>query len=284
MRLFTRMRAIAFPRAAERDLDDEITLHLDLEAQQLERQGLDPKTAAITARRRFGRIDSIKDALREVRGIEPIEDFRRDLAFAARALSRRLGFATVVVLTLVIGLTSATAMFGVVYGVLWAPLPYAEADRIVTLWQTSAKHGRDRSGVSFPNFLDWHDRSHAFSALAAAEPFGVRYAAPEGPERLPAWRVTQGFFDVLRVTPLLGRTFTPDEYQRGREDVVVLDYDTWRDKFNAESSVVGKPLLLNNQSVSVVGVMPSGVRFPPRPGIWLPKIPTPDDLLLRQAA
>ena len=175
-------------------------------------------------------------------------------------------------------------MFSVVYGVLWTPLPYGDADRIVTLWETSAKHTADRTGTSYPNFLDWHDRSHSFSALAAAEPFGVRYAAAEGPERLPAWRVTQGFFDVLHVKPLLGRTFTPEEYQPGREAVVVLDYDTWRDKFNGDSSIVGKTLLLNSQAMPVVGVMPAGVHLPSRQGIWLPKIPTPDELLLRQAA
>jgi putative ABC transport system permease protein len=282
MRVWRRIRAVLFRPAAERDLDDEIGLHLALEAEQLEQQGLDTRTAATTAKRRFGRVDAIKDALRTVRGVEPIEDFRRDLAFAARALRRRLGFATVVVLTLVIGLTSATTMFGVVYGVLWAPLPYGDADRIVTLWQTNG--GSERGRASLPNFLDWRERSHSFATLAAAEPFGVRYMTVEGPERLPAWRVTQGFFDVLHVAPLLGRTFAPDEYQRGRDAVVVLDYDTWRDRFNGDSSLVGKTLTINDAPTLVVGVMPRGVSLPSRGAIWVPKIPEPDELLLRSAS
>ncbi len=283
-KILQRIRAILFRRAAERDLDDEIGLHLALEAEQLEQQGLDARTAAATARRRFGRIDGVKDALRGLRGVEPIEDFRRDLVFAARALRRRPGFAAVVVLTLVIGLTSATTMFAVVYGVLWAPLPYADADRLVTVWQTDIPHGIDRAPVSLPNFLDWQTRSHAFSALAVAEPFGVRYAAPEGPERFAAWRVTQGFFEALRATPLLGRTFTPEEYVRGRDAEVVLDYDLWHTRFNADSSLVGKTLKLNDRPVLVVGVMPPGVRFPPGSGLWIPKIPDPSELLQRNAA
>jgi predicted permease len=284
MSLLRRLRAVFFPGAAERDLEDEIEHHLSLEAKQLVGQGLDSDTASRMARRRFGRVDSIKDALRAIRGVEPIEDLRRDLVFAARALRRRPGFATVVVLTLVIGLASATTIFSVVYGVLWAPLPYGDADRIVTLWQTDHVHGIDQGSASLPNFLDWRARSHSFAALAAAEPFGVRYAAPDGPERWPAWRVTEGFFDVLRAKPLLGRTFSPEEYQRGQNAVVVLDYDLWRTRFNADSTLVGKTLLLSNQAAQVIGVMPPGFRFPARPGIWLPKIPTPDELLLRNAA
>jgi putative ABC transport system permease protein len=282
MKLLSRIHAVLFRRAAERDLEDEIELHLALEAEQLEQQGFDPTTAATTARRRFGRVEMIKDALRSIRGVESIEDFRRDLAFAFRALSRRAGFATVVVLTLVIGLTSATTMFSVVYGVLWAPLPYRDADRIVTIKQTSG--GTERGRASYPNFSDWRERSHSFVALAAAEPFGVRYAGPEGPERFPAWRVTEGFFDVAGVKPLLGRTFTRDEYQRGRDAVVVMDYDTWRSAFGGDSSLIGKTLLINDEATQVVGIMPRDVHLPPGRGLWIPKIPEPAELIVRNAA
>src|SRR5262245_29141026 len=118
--MIKKLRAILFRRAAERELDDEIQHHLALEAEHLQQQGIDARAAAVTARRRFGPIEAVKDALRAVRGVEPIEDFRRDLVFAARALRRRSGFTAVVVLTLVIGLSSATTIFAVVYGVLWA--------------------------------------------------------------------------------------------------------------------------------------------------------------------
>ncbi len=279
-----RIRAILFRSRAERDLDDEIELHLSLEATELVRQGLDPQAAAVVARRRFGRIDMVKDAVRTIRGGEAVDELRRDLVFAARALRRRPGFAAVVVLTLVIGLASATTIFGVVYGVLWAPLPYGEPDRIVTVSQTERSRGREQGPASLPNFLDWRARSRSFSALAAIEPFGMRLTTPEGPERIPAWRVTEGFFDVLRARPLLGRTFSADEYQRGRARVVVLDYQTWSTRFNADSSLVGKVLIMNDEPRQVIGVMPPGVEFPPRPGVWVPKIPEPAELLERNAA
>ncbi len=283
MSLLRRVRAVLFRPAAERDLDDEIQLHLTLEAEQLQQQGLDPRTAAATARRRFGRVEAVKEALRAIRGVEPIEDLRRDLAFAARALRRRPGFALVVLLTLVIGLASATTIFGVVYGVLWSPLPYSDADRIVTVYQTNHTQGVEYAPVSLPNYLDWKARSRAFSALAVAERFGVRYSAPDGPERFAAWRVTAGFFGALRARPLLGRTFSADEFQPGRAPVAVLDYDLWRTRFNADSSLVGKTLILADPPVQVIGVMPPSVHLP-GPGMWLPKIPGPDELLWRGAA
>jgi hypothetical protein len=149
-------------------------------------------------------------------------------------------------LTLVIGLASATTIFSVVYGVLWAPLPYGDADRVVTVWQTDYAHGIDRGPVSLANLADWRERARSFAAPAAAEPFGVRYSAPEGPERFPAWQVTDGFFTALRATPLLGRTFAPDEYQPGHDAVAVLDYDLWRTRFNADSTLIGRTLTLND--------------------------------------
>jgi putative ABC transport system permease protein len=283
-RMLRKIRAVVFRRAAERDLEDEIGLHLALETEHLARQGVAETAAAVTARRGFGRIDTVKDALRAIRGVEPVEDLRRDLVFAARALRRRPGFATVVLLTLVIGLTSATTIFGVVYGVLWAPLPYADGDRVVTIYQTDVAHGDENGPVSLPNFLDWRERSRSFTALAVAEPFGVRYRTPEGPERFHAWRVTAGFFETLRASPILGRTFVGDEFRPGRDAVVVLDYDLWRTRFHADSTLVGRALILNDRPVQVVGVMGPGVRFPPGPGLWLPKIPQPDELLLRNQA
>ncbi len=284
MRLLRKLRAILVRGAAERDLDDEIGLHLTLEAEDLAREGLDDAAAATTARQRFGGVAAVKDTLRGIRGVEPIEDLRRDLAFAGRALRRRPGFATVVIVTLVIGLTSATTIFGVVYGVLWAPLPYADADRLVRLYQTDPAHGDERGAVSLPNFIDWRDRARSFAALAIAEPYGVRHTTPEGPERFHAWRVTQGFFEVLRAPAMLGRTFSPDEFRPGRDAVVVLDYDLWRTRFNADSTLVGRTLVLNGEPAQVIGVMGPGVRFPPGPGIWVPKIPLPEELLRRSNA
>src|SRR5262249_37712637 len=96
--------------------------------------------------------------------------------------------------------------------------------------------------------------------------------------------VTEGFFTALGATPLLGRTFAPEEYRPGSDAVAVFDYDLWRTRFNADSTLVGRTLMLNDSPVRVIGVMPRGVRFPPRPWIWIPKIPQPCEMLQRNAA
>jgi len=197
----------------------------------------------------------------------------QDLSIALRQLRRKPGFAAVAVLTLALGIGASTAIFAAVDSVLLRPLPYPDADRLVTLWQHDREAGIETDEVAPANFLDWRERSRSFETMAAAVPFGMDLADPEeGPEALGTWLVTEGFFDLLGVPALLGRTFVPEEHRAGGPRAVVLSHRFWRSRFGGDPELVGQILPLDGEPHTVVGVMPPEFSFPPGRELWAPKI------------
>ena len=134
-----------------------------------------------------------------------------------------------------------------------------------------------REAVSPGNFVDWRDRASDVLTLAAAEPYSRTLTTAEGPERLRSWLVTEGFFEVLKLQPLLGRTFTRDEFTPGRERVIVLGHGTWSRQFGGQSSAVGRVVVLDGQPFTIIGVMPPQFAFPPGRDVWSPKIFTAEE-------
>lgn len=265
-------------------MDDELRFHLDMEAAKYVARGMDEAGARQRAVRDFGGVARYRDETRDAHGIRPLEDFARDLRVGLRALARQRGFAAVSILTLAIGIGGTTAVFGAVYGILLAPLPYASQDRLVTVWQTNTKTGATREEVSPANFLDWRQRSRTFAYLAVAEPWSLDYLSPDGPDRLSTAAVTEGFFDALGARPLLGRTFLPEESKAGRNQVVVLSEGAWRTRFGADSSLVGRTMVLDSIPMTVIGIMPRAVDFPHGEQAWIPKVFREDELQLRSGA
>ena len=273
-----------------REVDDEIAFHLRMREEALLQQGLSEDEARARARARFGNVDPVRDECREIdhdrvrslRRTEFVQELRQDLRYAFRMLGRRKGFAAVIVTTLAIGIGATTAIFAAFYAVLLRPLPYPNADRIVTVWQYDRKE-RSTKDVAPANYLDWKERVRSFEYFAGGEPYGHKWTGPRGPEALQSWLVTEDFFAVLGARPLLGRTFLRDDFQAGREQVAVVSYDFWKGSLNGDSSVVGKPILLDNQAWVLVGVMPPGVVFPESQQIWAPKVFTEEERLRRGA-
>jgi putative ABC transport system permease protein len=207
----------------------------------------------------------------------------KDIRFAARSLWKRPGFTVIVVLTLALGIGANAAVFSVINAVLLRPLPYRDADRVVTLWQNNVKAGLPRNGVSPPNFIDWSEQSRSFEAIAGIEPSSLSLLGEGEPERFPAWLVTSGFFQVAGVDALVGRTFTAEEYQPGNHRVVVLAHGLWQQRFGGDKGIVGRALNLNGQPHTVVGVMAPEFQLPPDRQIWAPKIITDSQRQARAA-
>ena len=205
----------------------------------------------------------------------------RDIRYAVRSLLKRPGFLFVSVITLALGIGANTAIFSVVNAVLLRPLPYRDAERIVTLWQNNVKAGVARNDVSPANFLDWRDQSRSFEAMAGIEPFGFSMIGNGEPERFSSWLVTSGFFEVLGANALHGRTFTTEDYQPGNERVVVIGYGLWQRRFGGDQNLVGQKLTLNGQPYAVVGILPPGVQFPPDREVWAPRVLRENDRQLR---
>jgi putative ABC transport system permease protein len=267
----------------ERDMDDEMRFHVDMEAADLAARGVAADEARRLAHVRFGGVERFKDEGRDARGVGPLEDFIRDVRFGARGLRRRPGFAAVVVLTLAIGIGGTTAIFGAVHGVLLAPLPYREPDRIITVWTNDRVEGEEQQDVSPANFLDWRARQRSFATFADAQPYSMDYLGPDGPEHLGTWLVSEGFLETFDVRPLLGRFFMPEEYTAGRNNVALIGEDVWRKRFAADPHILGRQLTLDNIPRTIVGVMPRSFRFPPGREVWQPQVFDERDRQLRRS-
>ncbi len=212
--------------------------------------------------------------------------FLRDFRLALKSLLKRPGFSAVVVVTLALGIGANAAIFSIVNQVLLQPLPYTDADRIVTLWENNTKEGIARDDVSPANFFDWYDRQQSFSHLAFANPNSLEYSGGDEPEVLRAVFVSNGFFDALGTVPLHGRTFLPEEHQTGKNQVVVLSYGLWQRRFAADKNLVGRTIVLENQPTTVVGVMPPEFRLyllDREEEAWAPQAPDESMKLHRKA-
>lgn len=184
-----------------------------------------------------------------------MEAVLQDIRYGARSLRNTPGFTSIAILTLALGIGANIAMFSIVNGVLLRPLSYPDAHRLLMLY-TSTPQFREAS-VSYPNFLDWQERSRSFERMAAYREDNFNLTGMANPERLRGRMTSASIFSVLGVHPVLGRTFTPDEDRRGGAPVVVLTTSFWKRRFGGAPSVLGTSLTLNERLFTVVGVVPS---------------------------
>ena len=196
-----------------------------------------------------------------------------DMRFSLRTLRRNQAFSAGAIVVLALGIGANTAIFSVVNAVLLRPLPFDDPSRIMQVWHVPpAKSfpGMTKFSVSPANYLDWRSQSSSFEQMAAYGFRSFTVGGKERPEAIQAAAVASDFFALLRVAPVLGRTFTPDEDRPGEGHVVVLGYNFWRDHFASDRNIVGRGILLDGETYSVVGVMPETFRFPSWGKIWIP--------------
>jgi putative ABC transport system permease protein len=237
--------------------------HVRLLAERYRRQGMTVEAALLAARRQFGNTTLLQEDLRAMQMIPAIEALRGDLRYAARMLRKNPGFAAAAVVTLALGIGANTAIFSVCNAVLFKPLPYAEPDRIVML---SERQSDGKLGDVAPtNFVDWRDASRSFSGMAAvrASSFAPSFILGGQSEasRLAGESVTSSFFSVLGVQFMLGRNFLPEQDRPGQNRVAILSYATWSARFGSDRDIAGKAITLDDESYTVVGVLPAGFQF-----------------------
>ena len=223
-------------------------------------------------RRAFG---AFPDATWIRRQFTSDSELAQDVLHGVRMLRRSPGFALTAVGILSLGIAGTVSIATLLDTLLFRSLPYADAERVVTVWQRTP--GGEREDVAPANFLDWRERSTSFERLAAVVPYSYDYTAGGDPEVFFGAQVTEGFFDALGVRPLIGRTFEPGEHARGAKRVVIITYGLWQRRFNADPGILKAPISLDGRPFTVVGVLPPDFRpqLLPRPGelsVWTPKV------------
>src|SRR5262245_525460 len=190
-----------------------------------------------------------------------METLVQDTRYALRMLLKSRGFTLVAVLTLALGIGANAAIFSVVNGVLLRPLPLPEPERLVAVWTAQPAKGFPRGSSSYPDFADYRDQSASFEGLAAARSTGYTLSSPTGAERIDGARVSWSLFPILRATAALGRTVAADEDRLGGPRVAVIGDGLWRRRFASDPGVVGRPVTLDGEPYTVVGVLPRDFRL-----------------------
>jgi predicted permease len=199
----------------------------------------------------------------------------QDVRFGFRMLAKDPGFTAVVVITLALAIGANTTVFTLVNAVLFKGLPLERADRVMALSSTNIGKGRNRTGVSYPDFADWRAHTRRFQGLAATTFQSMTLNDRGGvPENYTGVRLTANSFSLLGQKPLIGRDFSPSEDQRTAAPVVILGYSIWKNRYGSVPGIVGRTVRINEVATTIIGVMPNGMKFPDNQDLWLPLVPT----------
>ncbi len=213
-----------------------------------------------------------------------MSNWLQDVRYGLRILRRSPGFTIVAVLALAIGIGANSAIFSAVNGILLRPFPYQDPQRIITLWQIDNNQGALKEDVSSANFSDWREQSLLLNPMSAVAPYSYDYTGTGEPETFFAANVTRDFFKIFGVEALHGRTFLEEEYEPGRDKVLILSYSIWTRRFGRDPKIVSQSIRLDDEEYSIVGVMPHSFRprlFEKERELWVPRALTANDLRRR---
>jgi putative ABC transport system permease protein len=264
-----------------RDVEDEFGFHVQERIDELVARGMEYRAAREEALRGFGDIERVKTTCRNLaweretamHRSDWLDAVRQDVLLALRQMRWQLSLTLAAVLTLALGIGGTTAIFSVVNSVLLRPLPYAAADRLVTVWETFRDFPQGRASVA--HYYDWKEQSRVLENAAAFAARTFNITSDGDPDRVRGARVTPSFFEVQYMRPELGRYFRPDESDAR---VVVLSYGFWQQRFAGDRAILGRDIMLNGQQFSVIGITPAGytlTEFDER--LWAPLSFTPKD-------
>ncbi|MGH9450989.1 MAG: ADOP family duplicated permease, partial [Terriglobia bacterium] len=262
---FERIRAFFRKPELDRDLEHELSSHIEMAVEENMKQGMNPEEARRQALIKLGGIEPSKELHREVRGLPFLDSILQDLRYTFRTLRRDRGFTLVAVLILALGIGANVAVFSVVDTILLRPLPLANPQQLVWIAPPAAKCGFSCETYSADAFEEFQSENHSFQDVAGYFAFSTEdnYRLMGRGEPVPATGiyVTRSFFQVLGVRPSLGRLFLPEDARKGSHPVALIANAYWKRQFAADPGIVGKAIDLNGQPVTVVGVLPPSFDF-----------------------
>ncbi len=269
--LISRFRSLFRRGRVERELDAELEFHLQQQIEEHLARGMGRAEARLSALRSLGGVTLIREQCRDSLGVTWLDDFRRDVRFAARALVKSPGFTAVAMLTLAVGIGANTVFFTLVRSVLLKPLPFPDADRLVMLFESTARFPANivAGGV----FQEWQKHASSFEQMAVWGVSGYNLSGQAGnlPEKVDGAKCSWNLFSTLGVQPAYGRSFTAADDTPDASPTAILSWNLWQRHFAGDPSIVGREIFLDGGPWTVIGVMPSWFAYPDREvQIWTP--------------
>jgi predicted permease len=263
-RIIAKLRGLVANKRAEEDLAREVASHLTLLADDFERRGMPPEEARRAARHAYGGVEQAKQAHRDERSLQWIEQTMQDLRYGLRTLSKSPGFTITAVLTLALGIGACTAIFSLVNAVLIRSLPYGDAGRLVYLYTPNPQFNVpvEIFGPTYADFYDLKKESTSFQDMTAFDQSVFSLTTPGAAERVSTARIDGDFFSTFQAWPQLGRAIAPSDDQVGHEKVAVISHALWRSMFASSTDILHCSLLLDGKTYQIIGVMPQGFEYP----------------------
>jgi predicted permease len=261
-------------RQTEADLEEQLSSHIQLRADDLQRLGLTCAEAERRAQIEFGSQERFKEECRDVIAGKFLDILLQDLRFSLRTLAKQPVFTVVAIVTLAIGIGMTTAMLSIVHDVLLRPLPYANSDRLYAVYARSDSAGQTRIAASGPDFLDYLEQNHSFSNIAEyVSRFTFTWTGDGEPKLVNCTAASEQFFNMLGLRPYLGRLYEPREYTYLENDTLVVSYRFWKNQLGGDPQVIGRVVHFEGQSQTIVGVLPPMSDLFPDTDVW-PKLTT----------
>src|SRR5438094_1629259 len=269
-KLNLRFRALFQKRKLDAEMDEEMRSNIEMQTQENIEAGMNPEQARYAALRQFGWVESVKQTCREQRGVNWIEHLIQDFRYGLRMLRKNPGFTAVAVLTLALGIGATTAIVSVVNTAVFDPLPAQHPERLLQLGVVHKERGWSQ-GVNPPALRDALSQTNLFARLTAYGLDLLSFRSEEFPQPVQGVWVTPEFFGLWNLRPLLGRTFTADEGQPGKDDVLMISHRLWQRQFGGDPTIIGRTVPFRERPMTVVGVMPPHFSFPTaRHEYWRP--------------
>jgi predicted permease len=266
----------------ESEMDTELRFHLDAQTDDLVREGVAPEEAIRRARLSFGGVERAKEECRDEVGVTLLETVGQDVRYAMRTFHKNPGFTAVAVVTLALGIGANTAIFSVVEGVLLRPLPFAHPERLFVVRARSNEDAARPILSSGPDVRDYAEQSRSLEQVGAVIPrFRYTWTGAGEPKTVICTGMSEGFFPLLGVKPLLGRLYTAAEYHVDGVQVVI-SYRFWKEQLAGDEHVLGRVLQLGGTPMTIIGVMPSVPDLYPDTDIWAKLVPDFPWMLARQ--
>ncbi len=258
-----------------RRLDEEIRFHIEQQVEKSLREGMNESEARRAAQLKFGNAESAREYTRDEYRWASLHDLARDLRIAFRMWNRERGAALVAILTLAIGIGANTAMFSLLHAVVLNPLPNPDVNRLVSIWDASERNPHNE--VAYANFADWRAQQHSFENLGLYRWWTSNLTGDAAqPERVQGFQLTPDAIKALGLKPHIGRWFTTEEGEPGKDAVALLGYGLWQRRFGGDPRVLGQTVRVNDVVRQVIGVLPPEMNFPPAAEIVAPLRLTPE--------